>query len=426
MDFSVAFQVRLLALIYLDKDFYALSKDLLQAEFFNSVFCQWLFNFGNQYYELYRGLPTKIVLDQELLTSSVLPEEESLVGEFFALLIDNNKAELLYVKDTFVKFAKSKSIKLTLSSKDQAIESGDFDDLTSSLKDQAKKFVPANLDRDIELFSLRNLKEIYADQEGIKTDIGLIDDVVKGLQIKQLSVALGDLNVGKSLFLQHIGGKAVRQQRHVLHVTLEMSFARTLARYLANLGDEEDDVSYQQIIQFEPQDKVLHYVHDSLRERYEGYLQIEEFPTGKCKIGDLENLLEKYPDTDLLIVDYLQIMKPEKKREQPRFELTDLAVGLRGIASEYKIHVASAHQASKAASGRRIVDVGKSSEDYGVMRVADFAVGLGQNRDDALKQELILFLARSRNSEKFIAERYKLDFKRMRLRLMRQELLNND
>lgn len=235
---------------------------------------------------------------------------------------------------------------------------------------------------------------------------------------------MGDLNVGKSLVLCYVGGQAVRQGRHVLHVTLEMSRARTLARYFANLSDEEDNITYTNIVNFSPEEEVFSYVHDTLKGRYEGYLQVEDFPSGKCGIGDLYNLLDKYPDTELLLVDYLGLLKPVVRRKEIRHELSDLATSLRAIAIENNLHVMAPTQANKLASGKRIVDVGKTAEDYGIQRIADFTMAIGQTQDDVIKNELVAFIARSRNSKKFTAERYRIDFPHMKIQLIRQETLN--
>jgi intein/homing endonuclease len=857
LEFSLSFQLRLLLLFYTDKEFYYLSRELIKVEFFNSLFCQWLFKYLEIYVELYKSLPTKVVIEQELLGNKdfiELPEEAGLVQEFIGLLNQHDRAELAYIKDTFLKFAKSRSIRQVLNEQSEYIDQGNFDELFSGLKEESRKFEALDAPvRDVNLFSVRNLRELYENKGGIKTGLPLIDNTIGGLGQKELSVVLADTNVGKcaaknteivlssgeikhiqdvivgdsvlslneetgkivhspvvvnqfqgikdvfkvvfrsgksidvtdnhpfltfngwkkllelqkgsivaipnklpvegdnsipneelellafmvaeghctgrgphsftneepeivnsfvkslkiygkkhgnpnicvrqsitnkvtykivldelnphfkgvkkcdlvncfkpflekyelygklsihkylppvvftcnnkmiqqligrlwscdgyvsnldkntyhlqycsgsellvrqvshlllrlgivstirkkkikgeyyysvyvrgktdvllfsekigefllgrkrqrlrsmcellavikckpnldslpkelypiirkkildtglpkeeffrkhslwiksngiynrgisrdivrklavifndselsrfaesdiywdeiaeiipmgatetydlqvdphhnfiandiiihnSLYLVHIGGHAVRQLKRVIHVTLEMSFARTLARYYANLGEDDDDITYQQIVECDPADKVVDYIHDKLCERYEGYLQVEEFPTGKCGIPDLYNLLDKYSDTDMLIVDYLQIMKAMKRRTELRFELTDNTVALRGIASEANLHVASAAQATRQANNKRIVGKGMVGEDYGIMRVADIGVGLGQNEQDSLKQELVMSIARSRNSAKDTRERYFTDFRRMRLMFRRQE-----
>src|SRR5262249_61695272 len=120
---------------------------------------------------------------------------------------------------------------------------------------------------------------------GSKPGLPLIDTVVGGLQRKQLSIILADTNVGKSFLLTHIGGAALRQYRKVLHVTLEMSLARTLLRYFANLAEPEDGITYNSILAFDrnDQESIYEYVM-GLEKKYEGYLNIQEFPTGKCTL----------------------------------------------------------------------------------------------------------------------------------------------
>ena len=114
MEFSLSFQLRLLLLFYTDKEFFNLSKGLVKQEFFNSLFCQWLFKYLEIYVDLYKSLPTKIVVEQELLSNkdfTELPEEGALISEFLGLLKEHDRGELSYVKDTFLKFAKSRSIR---------------------------------------------------------------------------------------------------------------------------------------------------------------------------------------------------------------------------------------------------------------------------------------------------------------------------
>jgi len=427
MEFSTEFQLRLLIVFLTDKEFYVNSKELVQQEFFKTLFGQWVFNKTNEYFEIYKGMPTHFVLLESLKTDStfiLIPEEEKLIDEFFKNLASPDKIELQYVKDNFISFAKSKSLKQVIHEQSEEIESGDFDKILFSLKDESKKFNPLISQLDPELFSMRNLTEILNVKEGIKTGINLIDSTIGGLKPKELSLVLADTNVGKSLYLTQVGGHAIRQYKNVLHVTLEMSFAKCLARYLANLSEPEDNITYNMITSFEPQDKVFEYVNVNLKKKYEGRLKIVEFPSGKCTIQDLYNLLDKYPETNLLLVDYLQLLQPVKKRTELRHELSDLAVALRGLASETGVHCASASQASRQASGRRIVGKEYAAEDYGIFRTADIGIGMGQTRDDDIKKEVVFYITKSRDSEKNKAERYFIDYKTMKFKFLRQEDLS--
>src|SRR5262249_40532112 len=242
-----------------------------------------------------------------------------------------------------------------LSEKSDAIDAGNFDELFYELKHQSKKFNGATCGLvDEYVFSYLNLREVWDAKAGIKTDIPLIDNVVNGLEPKQLSIVLADTNVGKSFLLTHIGGAALRQHRKVLHVTLEMSLARTLCRYCANLSEPEHGITHTNLVNLDPAEEVIDYIL-RLRTKYEGFLNIVEYPTGKCTIRNLEALLERYPSTELLLVDYLELLKPPQKRDALRYELSDITVALRGIASEYGIHVATATQANRQSVNKRII-----------------------------------------------------------------------
>jgi len=416
-----------LVVFYLDKDFFCKNREFVQVEFFNSILLQKLFRVLELYYDKYKGLPTLTVAEEEIRRDTsliMLPEEQPLLAEF-ADLITKGLSELKYIQDEFIKFAKERTLKKVLSDKSEAIDSGNFDDLFGELKNEAKKFnyATGGLVADC-VFSLQNLREVYDEKGGIKTGLPLIDTVVGGLQPKQLSIILADTNVGKSFLLTHIGGAALRQQRKVLHVTLEMSLARTLLRYFANLAEPQDEITYNSILAFDrnDQESIYEYVM-GLEKKYEGYLNIQEFPTGKCTLQNLEALLDKYPSTELLILDYLELLKPPQKRDALRYEMSDITVALRGIASEYNIHVATATQANRQSVNKRIIGKEVTAEDYGKMRIADVGIGMGQNKDDAGKNEVVLNLTRSRNSEKNVAERYFMDFQHMRMKFLIQEVV---
>src|SRR5262249_21977436 len=250
MNFSVNFQLRLLVVFYLDKDFFCKNREFVQVEFFNSILLQKLFRVLEAYYDKYKGLPSLTVTEEEIRKDTsflLLPEEQPLLTDF-ADLITKGLAELKYIQDEFIKFAKERTLKKVLSDKSDAIDGGQFDELFTELKQESRKFnyATGGLIADC-VFSLQNLKEIYDEKVGIKTGLPLIDTDVGGLQRKQLSIILADTNVGKSFLLTHIGGAALRQQRKVLHVTLEMSLGRTLLRYFANLADPKDGITYNSI-----------------------------------------------------------------------------------------------------------------------------------------------------------------------------------
>ena len=291
MDFTLGYQIRLLALFCRDKDFFLRLSPILGEECFSPGFPQWIYAFVIKYFRTYNSLPSGIVLEQEIkadVSLQLLPEEQPIFKEFITFLdIGVPVNEIGWIKESARKFASTKQMRLVLTEHGPAVDDGDFDTVISALRNASQGLQKyQDVLRDEYVFSLRNLEEIYKQAGGIRTGINLIDFYVGGILKKELTFILADTNVGKSLLMVYIGGQILRQKKKVLHVTLEMSMARTLIRYFATLAEGEDRITYNEILGLTNVDRVFKYSLD-LRERYEGYLFVEEMPTGKGTIEDL-------------------------------------------------------------------------------------------------------------------------------------------
>ncbi len=426
MIFTPTFQIRLIAVLCLDKEFYLKSVGLLENTFFSIFVGQWAFDILTAHFKTYKQLPSKVVFETALSGDNppdLIPEEQPLLEEFFALLNVGRVPEGEFLKDYFNQFIATRQLRNILHEEAEHIDEGKFDDVVSALrKGQRVVGEKKSCLEDEYVFSMLNLKELYDKAEGIKTGIGLIDGFIGGLQKKEMTLIFGDSNVGKSLLMTYMGGQAVKNYRRVLHVGLEMSAARNLIRYYVTMADPGDNINYNKILHAEPLEEVHSYIVQ-LRNKYEGYLFMEEIPTGKCTIEDLYRLVDKYAPIDVLILDYLDLMKAPQKRDNLRFESKDITTGLRGLAVETGIALLTATQASKLAARRRIVDLKFVAEDYEKVRIADTVVSIGQSMQDSLNGQVVLFLAKSRNTIKDKAERYFIDFNNLNFRFVGQELL---
>ncbi len=427
MTFTPAFQIRLLAILCLDKEFYLKSIGLLDSTFFSIFVGQCAFTILTEHFKAYKQLPSRLIFETELNGNNppdLIPEAQPLLEEFFALLNVGGVPEGDYIKDSFKHFISTRQLRTILHEEAEHIDEGKFDEVVTALRKGQRVTGEANssLEDPDHVFSLLNLKELYLKTEGIKTSIGLIDAYVGGLQKKEMTLIFGDSNVGKSLLMAFMGGTAVQNYRRVLHVGLEMSAARNLIRYFTTMANPSDNINYNKILTGEPLDQVHNYIVQ-LRDKYEGYLFMEEIPTGKCSIEDLYRLVDKYAPIDVLVLDYLDLMKPPQKRDNIRFESKDITTALRGLAVETGIALLTATQASRAAARRRIVDLKFVAEDYEKVRIADTVISIGQSMQDSLNGQVVLFLAKSRNTIKDKAERYFIDYNNMKFRLCKPELL---
>lgn len=423
INFTTSFQTRLLALLCLDKEFFLAQAQHLEGLYFTTFIGKWLFEYIRGHYAQYNELPTLPVIENEINTQSpdILPEEQAGLQEFFSIITSGAVTEADYIRTTITKFISNRRLRLALSEHNDDIEAGNIEVLLDALK-KIQPIEKVGGLSDIYTFSLLNLGEIYESVGACLTGIPLIDNYVGGLFNKELTLFMADTNVGKSLMLTYIGGRLLRQKKRVLHVTLEMSAARTLLRYMTTLLDETP-LNYNNLIACNPLPAVFEYVL-TLRERYEPYMFLEELPTGRGSINDIEKMIQKH-SPQVLIVDYLDLIKPAKVREHKRFELGDITVQLRGLASLYGIPIVTATQTSRQAANRRIVGKEFVAEDYEKIRVSDVVVGMGQSQQDSLQREVVLNLTKSRNTEKGRLERYLIDYNTLRFVMQRAEILGS-
>lgn len=426
-QFTTDYQFRLLALLCLDKDFFLSTRSLLDETYFSTFIGQWLYKEIKEYNDKYNALPTRIVIENKLAQSGieVLPEETLGFQEFLGVLTAGTVVEAQYVRETTVKFAASRKIRLALGERELDIDEGNVDGILEAVRDVSKTLIKRSTLEDPNLFSLRNLREIYESAGAYSTGITMLDRYIGGLYSKELTLILADTNVGKSFLLVAIGAHLVRQGKKVLHVTLEMSIARTLIRYMTALIDPtEVNITYTNILTLNPMEEVVR--HSLLcQERYQPFLAIEELPTGIGTLGDIERLMDKH-NAEVVIVDYLDLIKPTQSRDQKRFELGDLATQLRGLGVQYQIPVLTATQAARTAANRRLVGKEFVAEDYEKVRVSDVVIGMGRNRDDINNREVVFYLTKSRNTEVGRVERYMINYDLCRFIWLREEIIGGD
>lgn len=424
MIFTVNYQICLLALLCLDKNLYLQTSSTLSKNDFNTFVGQWIFELIQSYFAKHKQLPTRVVFEEERArdeAGDLLPEEQPLYKDFLALLSVGKVTEEDYIRDTIGKFVSSRRIRVVLGEQSEEIETGNYSEIIASLRRSQQEIHSKEDDSSEFTFSLLNLAELYDQDAGIKTGINLIDTYVEGVHPKELILIMADSNVGKSLLMGYIGSIIVKNYHKVLHVTLEMSAARTLLRYYTSMAESSDSILYNNILRATPLEHVHEYIV-RLRDKYEGYLSVKELPTGKGTIDDIYRYIGEY-EPSVVIIDYLDLLRAPQKRESVRFELKDITIALRGLAVETNTAVITATQASRLAVRKRIVGKELVAEDYEKIRIADAVVTMGQSLDDSLKNEVVVFLAKSRNTVKDKAERYRIDFNTMKFLWMRAENL---
>jgi len=169
----------------------------------------------------------------------------------------------------------------------------------------------------------------------IGTLIGGVDRVLRG------GVLPGDLHVlfapkktGKSIFLVNLAISALYQGKNVLFVTLELREPELLVRLHSRVSRIPDVELLAKARTWKKAVKKL--------ERLKGSLRILDRPAETLSIPDLKFEIDNYIRStgfypDLLLVDYLDILKPKQKYSHSWEAQGPLAVELRSLLQEYNM-----------------------------------------------------------------------------------------
>jgi replicative DNA helicase len=250
---------------------------------------------------------------------------------------------------------------------------------------------------------------------GIPTGIPPLDAKLfwRGIGRKELGIVMGPPNSGKSPFLLHV---AVAGTLHVpvIFYTLELDRLIFDLRMDANLTG----VPIDKLV--EMRDHVEEVIRDR-KAKMKGRLFIHDLPPYSLTPSDIDRDIDNYRkhgvNPGLVVVDYADIMAPDRGRQERRHEFTDIYVGLRGVAKKQEVAIWSASQSNRASFKKAIIRLDDVAEDWGKAMTADYVFGLCQTEDEAKMkpQRMRFFFAKNRNGLKEIQVKTTVDFSRMKM-----------
>lgn len=421
-DFTSEFQLRVLVWMCCDPDECKYWFPYLDPSLFEFDSLRWLSEIIKSSYETYKKPPTRMQIESDLtLTDTIFEGQDLVMYMSFLEMMDEGFEELEYIKDIFPQFVRSRKLRQMLFENEEMLDGGDWGGLRYTLKLNEPVLNPKLSDIS-DVFSIQIFEELFNRGEEIPSGIPLIDDRMGGLHKKEMMLILADTNVGKSLLMTYMGGRALEAGKKVLHISLEMSVARIMVRYAATL-DPNMSITVNEISSLRNPEKLIYHMA-WLKDHYDKQLYLCELPTGLGSIQDIERLIDE-AEPDIVILDYLDLIKPITTRDSKRFEVAEIAMVTRGMAVQGNFHILSASQTNRAGHNTRIVDVNLSAEDYDKMRTSDDVIGMGQSRYDVQRQEVVLYVAKARNSEKGLAHRYHINHPHLRYVFRSTEVVEN-
>ena len=254
-------------------------------------------------------------------------------------------------------------------------------------------------------------------EQAFPTGIMELDRPGLGPRRKELHLFLGPKGSGKTWWLVWLGKCAARHRLKVVHITLELSEALTVSRYLQTLFSVspregkhcytafvKDDLgrvadfkkkemnSRPFLIGKSHQDNarwkgkpVDAWLAKKLKATKRHTLIVKEFPTGALTVQGLEGYLDFLEARskvipDLLIIDYADLMF--LSTESYRFDLGKLYKDLRGLAVRRNLAVATASQVNRTGMKARNVRSFDVAEDISKVHTADVVLSYSRTEGE--------------------------------------------
>ena len=405
-SFSDNIQRGILYLIKHDRDFYSQIVGLIKPEYFEFPSYSYIFERIKGYYDKYKTIPPDDILLEDIKKS--LPkgqdfsdyEEDILqINNIDQSVLDNREFVLDLVEDYAKKQAISHAIKESVVLlKENRI---------SEIEEKVRQAMLVSREVNVGQIYFDDLDERFhrqfdnKDKKRFKTVFDSHNQFLDGgLSAKELAMVIAPPGVGKSLYLVNQGVTAIKENKKVLYISLEMAEDKIAQRF-------------DSILTMVPTHRLKEIgsfptVKDRLSKVKAKYadsrLIIKEFPTGQLTVNQIRALLVQlklHHDfvPDILIVDYLELLRPARNIDAEYQAQERIAQELRGLAMENNILVWTATQTNRQGKKVSTITDAELGDSYGKIRPADWAISLNQTQEEYDKGRMRVYVVKARDSK---------------------------
>lgn len=421
-DFDENFQDKIAGLFSRDTSFAKRVTDLIKPDYFTNVGTMEFVRICQEHLRKHGNVPdrqTFVKVLKDMVAAKRLRDDVlDGVKEAFRKSMKADLTNANYVAEEVATFAKHQAIQNAMMASIPLLEKGDF----AKIRELMSTACQIGLTDDWEDYDyFAKIKERTARRDdiasgsvlrtGITTGYAKVDVHLyhNGWGRKELSCLMGAAKAGKSLGLGDFAKNASLAGYNVLYVSLEVAKEIISERIDAALSDTlmaelvNDRAKVEAAIQ--------------KMEANAGVFKVIDFPSGTLKVSHLNRVLEKYRDRgvvfDLVVVDYADIMAPERSSDELREGLRRIYIDLRALAHVWNVAMLTATQTNRDGAKKAAAEATDVGDDWNKVRTVDILIGI--NATEAEKQigEARLKWLISRNTADGFSLRIKQDRSKM-------------
>ena len=394
IDFSrygKAFQEGLVQLILEDRGFADQISEVLDINFLELEYLKMFVRKLIKYRTKYGKHPSREALLTILRTEYENEDEVafSQLMEYCEKTDIREVSDAEYIKEVSLEFCRKQKLKEAMIESVNLLQSCSFDEISKVINDALKLGSENNFGYDYLLdFEERFMPKF---RNPVSTGWDEIDKISNGgLGKSELGVVIAPTGAGKSMVLVHLGAEALKQNKTVVHYTLELQDTVVASRYDSCI------TSYplSDLKNFKSE------IYDVVKD-IEGKLIVKEYPTKSASTNTIKTHLTKLQKRGikpgLIVVDYADLLRPVTVRKEKRNELESIYEELRAISQEFECPVWTASQTNRSGLNAEVITMEQISEAFNKCFVADFICTISRTIEDKQKNQGKMFIAKNRN-----------------------------
>ena len=233
-------------------------------------------------------------------------------------------------------------------------------------------------------------KYIVNPESKISTGFPSIDVYTHGGFLKDgrsLYLVMAQAGLGKSLFLSNLAKNFLEQGLKVVVISLEMSEDVYAQRFDAHIS--KNNINTLNVTQEDSLAKIKNFYKDHPT----ASLFIKEYPPKSVTCNDIRAYLDSLKlaghSFDVLIVDYLNLVKSSIKSDNMFIDGLDVSEKLRAISYEFKVPVISAIQTNREGMNNADIGMQNISQSSGIAFTADFLLSLYRTEEDRMNHMIM-------------------------------------
>jgi len=395
------YQARVLGYMLQNPDFCDVASTHLEIEHFNNKALQWFYTALSQdEHHL-----TAVLLQEEMLQAvdnkSIKQEEIAKFVSLFDIIKERVvPSEEEYIKDKIGTFIRTQAVKKALIDSVDLAQQSEWDEIVGMMQDAVLAGV--NIDDQGydylgEVVSRVDDRANAREARKIPTGVPDLDALTYGgIKNGQMGMIVGGTGRGKSIFMQWLARTALLLNKKVVYFTFELGKLDIADRFDSMFSK----VKPQELNDY--QEDVIREI-GRLKDTYGKSLILQHYPADSATVHTLKDFCKRLAHTgivpDLIIVDYLDLMKPHRTYGDVHAEINAITIGLTGLAAELDTAIWTATQLNRAGMVSETPDEAGMAGYVGKQYHADMVLWMAQTREEREDELMRIWVSKNRNGK---------------------------